>query len=184
MEWKGKRRRLAKATFSLSAICHHDVSCLFCTLSLLWAETLGTVRSAQTAFAEQHWLLTWVHKLTKNRRSLASLPPFVSVFALQPFSLKSLYNHFDSKKDRTDNIFMTMNWSYLKLPPFQWGQLFQESSQTGPDHLPDQDCMPTSHENNQTTADWDCVTIHAFVPCPHFFCLFKPIAHVCTPEDG
>jgi hypothetical protein len=24
--------------------------------------------------------------------------------------------------------------------------------------------------------------MHTFVPCPQFFCLLKPIAHVCTPK--
>jgi hypothetical protein len=28
------------------------------------------------------------------------------------------------------------------------------------------------------------LTMHTLVPCPQFFCLFKPIAHVCTLEDG
>jgi hypothetical protein len=29
----------------------------------------GLVRDAQTALAEKHWLLTWTHKLTKNREA-------------------------------------------------------------------------------------------------------------------
>jgi hypothetical protein len=32
------------------------------------------------------------------------------------------------------------------------------------------------------TWDWDCLTMHTFGPCPQFFCLLKPIAHVCTPK--
>jgi hypothetical protein len=32
------------------------------------------------------------------------------------------------------------------------------------------------------TYDWDCLTMHTFVPCPQFFCLLKPITHVCTPK--
>jgi hypothetical protein len=30
--------------------------------------------------------------------------------------------------------------------------------------------------------DWDCLTMHTFVPCLQFFYLFKPVAHVCTPK--
>jgi hypothetical protein len=60
---------------------------------------------------------------------------------------------------------MTMNWSHLELPPSQWRQLSQESSQTGTrlfplgDNFPELDqttwltkiAGPTSHETNQTT---------------------------------
>jgi hypothetical protein len=28
----------------------------------------------------------------------------------------------------------------------------------------------------------NCLTTHTFVPCPQFFCLFKPVAQVCTPK--
>jgi hypothetical protein len=48
----------------------------------------------------------------------------------------------DSKKDKTDNIFMTMNWSHLELPHSQRGQLSQESSQTGTRFLPPGDNFP------------------------------------------
>jgi hypothetical protein len=51
---------------------------------------LHFIRGAQIVFAEKHWLLTWIQKLAKNRRSLASLPPFVSAFALS----HSLCNRF------------------------------------------------------------------------------------------
>jgi hypothetical protein len=55
------------------------------------------VRGIQTAFAEKHWLLTWVHKLTKNR-SLASLSPFCVCLCFKPFSLQSLCNHLGFQK--------------------------------------------------------------------------------------
>jgi hypothetical protein len=32
------------------------------------------------------------------------------------------------------------------------------------------------------TCDWDCLIMHTIVPCPQFFCLLKPVAHVCTPK--
>jgi hypothetical protein len=32
--------------------------------------------------------------------------------------------------------------------------------------------------------DQDCLNMHTFAPFPQFFCLFKPVAHVCTLEDG
>jgi hypothetical protein len=30
--------------------------------------------------------------------------------------------------------------------------------------------------------DWDCLTMHTFVPYPQFFCDLKSIAYVCTPK--
>jgi hypothetical protein len=30
------------------------------------------------------------------------------------------------------------------------------------------------------TCDWNRCTMYAFVPCLQFFCIFKPITHVCT----
>jgi hypothetical protein len=38
-----------------------------------------------------------------------------------------------------------------------------------------------------TNQDWVCLTMYTFAPCLQFFCLFKPITHVCTlnmAEDG
>jgi hypothetical protein len=53
------------------------------------------------------------------------------------------------------------------------------------DHLPDQDC--SSGDQSDQTCNWNWLTLHKLAPCPQFFCLFKLIAHVCTPkmaEDG
>jgi hypothetical protein len=154
-----------------------------------------TVRGTQVAFAEKYWLLTWAHKL-KTGEDWYPCIHFVSVFALS-YSLCSYFaKTLDSRKDRTDNIFMTMNWSHLELPPSQWGQLSQESSQIGTRLLPPGDNFP----NWTRPSAWprllvppvmrptrrhpwlNCLTIHTFVPCPQFFCLLKPIAHVCTPK--
>jgi hypothetical protein len=33
---------------------------------------------------------------------------------------------------------------------------------------------------NQTSPVTELFPMHTFVPCPQFFCLLKPIAHVCT----
>jgi hypothetical protein len=89
-----------------------------------------------------------------------------------------------------------MNWSHLELPPSQWGQLSQESSQIGT-RLPLQ--VITSPNWTRPPA-WprlpapsvvrltrlylwlNCLTMHILVPWPQFFCLFKPIAHVCIPK--
>jgi hypothetical protein len=74
----------------------------------------GIVRGAQVAFAEKQWLLIWAHKLTKNKRNLASFLHFVAAFALS----HPLSSHFtitlDSRKDRTDIIFMTRDWNFHK----------------------------------------------------------------------
>jgi hypothetical protein len=42
------------------------------------------------------------------------------------------------------------------------------------EHLDWDNCQP------DYTCDWDCLTMHTFVPCPQFFCLLKAIADVCT----
>jgi hypothetical protein len=43
---------------------------------------------------------------------------------------------------------------------------------------------PLDWDNNlsEHICDWDCLTMHTFVPCAQSFCLLKPIAHVCTPK--
>jgi hypothetical protein len=78
--------------------------------------------STQTAFAEKHWLLTLAHKLAEE--TWHACLHFVSVFALHHFLYSRFIITLDSKSDRTDNIFMTINWGHLELPPSQWGQLF------------------------------------------------------------
>jgi hypothetical protein len=134
---------------------------------------------------------SWVHELIKNRRSLASLPPFCICLCSKPFSLQSFCNHLGFTKDRTDNIFMTMNWSHLELPPSQWGQLSQESSQTGARLLP-----PGDNFQNWTRPPawprllyqlqlylWLRLFNNAYLcPLSLVLGLFKPIAHVCSPE--
>jgi hypothetical protein len=82
----------------------------------------------------------------------------------------------------------------MELPPSQWGQLSQKSSQTGTRLLLPGDnlakleqttCLtktasPTSHETNQTTLWVGLLNYARLCPRPQFFCLLKPIARVCT----
>jgi hypothetical protein len=106
---------------------------------------------------------------------------FVSIFVLS----HSLYSHFtitlDSRKDKTDNIFMTMNWSHLELSPSQGGQLSQESSQRVTRLLPPCDNFPELEQTTRPPA-WprllaspvmrptrphlwlNCLTMHTFCP--------------------
>jgi hypothetical protein len=63
-----------------------------------WRWVGDGVRGAQTVFAEKYWLFTWVHGLTKNKKSLASLPPFCICLCSTPFSLQSLCNHLGFQK--------------------------------------------------------------------------------------
>jgi hypothetical protein len=87
------------------------------------------------------------------------------VFALS----HSLYSPFTvtlhSRKDRFENIFMTMNWRHLELPCSQWRQLSQEFSEKGTRLIPQGDNFQNrtklpawprltaqpSHKTNQTT---------------------------------
>jgi hypothetical protein len=86
-----------------------------------------------------------------------------------------------------------MNWSHLELPASQRGQW---STQTGSRLLPPGDnfqnwtrpsawpTLPAPPVMRPTKPHlWlDCLTMHTFVPCSQFNCLFKPIAQVCTPK--
>jgi hypothetical protein len=58
----------------------------------------GLVRGTQIAFAKKHWLLTWAHELTKNRKSLPFLPPFCICLCSKLFSLQSLCSHLGFQK--------------------------------------------------------------------------------------
>jgi hypothetical protein len=57
-------------------------------------------------------------------------------------------------------------------------------------HLKENRLPPSSDDSDNIcgtplgdhTCDWDCLTMHTFVPCPPFFYLLKPTAHVCTPK--
>jgi hypothetical protein len=57
----------------------------------------GIVRGVHIAFAEKHSLLSWAHKLTKNR-SLAFLPLFCVCLCSKPYPLQSLCNCLEFQK--------------------------------------------------------------------------------------
>jgi hypothetical protein len=101
---------------------------------------------------------------------MAPLLPFVSVFVLSRLSAITL----DFRKDRTDSIFMTRDES----TPNSKG-----SSGWATCLLLDSNSRIMTNRPHLRLE----LFMHTFVPCPQFFCLLKPVAHVCTPtmvEDG
>jgi hypothetical protein len=40
----------------------------------------------------------------------------------------------------------------------------------------------SEYGQSEHTCDWDCLTVHTFVPCLQLFCILKRIAHVYIPK--
>jgi hypothetical protein len=70
------------------------------------------VGNGELDFNENHGLLTWAHKLPKNGKSLISLLHFAFVLTLNHSPCSHFAIILDSRKYRTDNIFMTKDGNY------------------------------------------------------------------------
>jgi hypothetical protein len=113
------------------------------------------VKGTQVCFVEKHWLLTWACELTKNRRCLASLSPFCTCCPLLWASLSC--SHLGIMEGQEWSISWEPDGSPLVMTAMTsfveplWELLNWDKGQ--PEH----------------TCDWDCLTMHTFVPWPQFF---------------
>jgi hypothetical protein len=77
------------------------------------------VRGAQIAFLKSTDCLLGPTNSLKTGKAWHLCLHFVSVFALSRSLISYFTNILHSRKDKTDNIFMTMNWNHLQLPSSQ-----------------------------------------------------------------
>jgi hypothetical protein len=139
----------------------------------------------------------WAHKLTKNRRHEASLPPFCICLCSKPFffftvTLQSLW--IPARTELITSLWQLSGATWCCHPPSE------DSYPSNPlKQKPDYSLQMITFQNwtrpilcsppvlnpldwhcsssHNYTCDCDYLTMYTLVPRPQFFCLFKPYVY-------